>query len=177
MLEWSKHAPAWRASEERWSPASSPSLSPWRRAQRAGRKNGGPGRRFSAAQMARSVSGRNAIMGGTLTSGHGWLRQISSAPPQTPVDSVEKWRGWWHWNLAKCVCISVFLCPSRAKFYTCGVRALLYTEGWQLQGFFLVLDCKVTLLIKEHCFAASLQANSLKKKFAVQFQLNSVWFI
>lgn len=117
FVERSKHASAWWASEERWSRASSPSLSHWLQAQRAGHRNGWACCRFSAAQMARAVSGPTDIMGGTLTSGHDSIRQVSfaAAPsPQTPVDSVEKWRGG-DTGARPSVCISVLVLVSFAE--------------------------------------------------------------
>lgn len=73
-------------------PASSPSLSHWLQAQRAGHRNGWACRRFSAAQMARAVSGPTAIMGGTLTSGHDSIRQVSFAPAPSPQHLWTAWR-------------------------------------------------------------------------------------
>lgn len=62
-------------------PASSPSLSHWLQAQRAGHRDGWACRLLSAAQMARSVSRLTARRGGTLTSGNDWIRQLSFASP------------------------------------------------------------------------------------------------
>lgn len=88
-------------------PASSPSLSRWLQAQRAGHRDGWACRRLSASQMARSVSRLTTRRGGTLTSGHDWIRQLSFASPQ------HLWTAWRNEGVVVLehgrVCVCTFL--------------------------------------------------------------------
>lgn len=94
-------ASGWRA----LIPASSPRLSRWLRAQRAGHQDGWACGWLSAAQMAHSVSGLTTRRGGTLTSGHDWIRQLSFASPPDTCGLRRETRGWWYWSLAEGVCM------------------------------------------------------------------------
>lgn len=109
-------------------PTSSPSFSRWLKAQRAGLRNGGACCCFSAAQMARSVSGLTATMGGTLTSGYDWILQLSfvTHTPSNTCGLCGEMKGRWYWSLTKWA--SLCSCPfCRTEFYTRGSVVMSWT--------------------------------------------------
>lgn len=126
MLESSKHAPSWQASEEHWSPPALPVCLAGCRPRGQGTGMDGP---VAGSLLPRWL----ALSAGSLPGGVAPWRQAMIGyanfhllPPNTCGLRGEM-TGWWYWSMAECVCtfLYLYLFESQFKLNTCSGRTFI----------------------------------------------------